>query len=232
MRVGFLVADAGRGDVIEATRAAGYEVAAVIVPPGGEALLPGVAVTSGSDDEVAQVLSDAQIEVLVALGGRPPPESPLRSTRWTLLSSHRSLLPRHRGCDPGWHALAEGDRRAGVSVYVVDRIRGDAGPILHQEALDVDALDTFATLSARLAALEPAAVATALRRFQGGATYADQDEDAATVHAMPLTEGDLELDPSRPLSELVDRIRAGEGAPTCAWFTWKGQRVGLRIEPK
>lgn len=229
MRLGFLVGDPRRSGAVEAAVAAGFDVRLVLVPPGAPDRPEGATVLEAADDEAAaRALTDAGVEVAVLLAdGAPGPRSPLHHGRFTLLASHLSLLPRHRGAEPVWHALRAGDPRAGVTVLLVDPERPDAGPVVGQRGLPIDPFDTVSSLADRLRRLEPEAVVAALQRFVGGATFTDQEEALATAAWAPPTDAERELDPSRPLSELMDLIRAcDERAP--AWFLHHGQRVALR----
>lgn len=230
MRVGFLLGDPRRSGAVDASASAGFDVRIVLVPPGAAVTASGVLVVEAADDDAAaRALTDAGVEVALLLAdGAPDPRSPLHHARFTLLASHASLLPRHRGADPVWHALRDGDPRAGVTVLLVDPERPDAGPIIAQRGLEVDPFDTVASLQDRLRTLEHEVVTAALRRFVGGATFADQEESEATTATHPVTDEMREIDPSRPLTELVDPIRACAGdAP--AWFWHHGQRVSVRI---
>jgi len=62
-----------------------------------------------------------------------------------VLNVHGALLPEYRGILPSFWMLANGETRAGVSVYFVDE-RIDAGDVCAQRAFDIspeDTLDSF-----------------------------------------------------------------------------------------
>src|ERR1700737_3930548 len=83
------------------------------------------------------------------------------------LNVHPSLLPRHRGPEPIYWTIANGDREAGITVHLtVPRI--DAGPILAQRRIDVHEEDTAGTLSKRLVAEGLDALDETLARLQAG----------------------------------------------------------------
>jgi len=63
---------------------------------------------------------------------------------------HAALLPRNRGPNPVQWALIRGDARTGVSLHVMSAVF-DAGAVIDQEPLDILMLDTWVTLSSRLA---------------------------------------------------------------------------------
>ena len=71
-----------------------------------------------------------------------------------LLNIHGAILPHYRGVMPGFWMLANGERRAGVSIYVVNEDL-DAGDLCGQEVFDIrpeETLDEFLTRSKRIAA--------------------------------------------------------------------------------
>lgn len=70
-----------------------------------------------------------------------------------MLNIHPSLLPRHPGLHTHAKALAAGDTQHGATVHVVTEVV-DAGPILGQAVLQIDASDTPDTLATRIHALE------------------------------------------------------------------------------
>src|SRR5205814_9710856 len=67
------------------------------------------------------------------------------------LNVHPSLLPRHRGPEPIYWTIVNGDQEAGITIHTtVPRI--DAGAILAQRRIAVDDGDTAGTLTKRLVA--------------------------------------------------------------------------------
>jgi phosphoribosylglycinamide formyltransferase-1 len=87
-----------------------------------------------------------------------------------LVNIHPSLLPSFRGVDGVGQALAAGVRLAGCTAHLV-AAEVDAGPILAQAAVPVQAGDDHASLARRIQAQEhrilPLAVALAAERLQG-----------------------------------------------------------------
>jgi methionyl-tRNA formyltransferase len=71
-----------------------------------------------------------------------------------LINIHGAILPHYRGVMPGFWMLANGERRAGVSIYMVNEDL-DAGDLCGQEVFDIrpeETLDEFLTRSKRIAA--------------------------------------------------------------------------------
>lgn len=70
------------------------------------------------------------------------------------LNIHGALLPQYRGIMPSFWMLANGERRAGVSIYFMNELI-DAGDLCGQRSFPIDAdatLDTFLQRSKQIAA--------------------------------------------------------------------------------
>ena len=106
-----------------------------------------------------QILRRHEVELIVLAGylKRLPAEF-VRCWRRRILNIHPALLPRHGG--PGMYGmaphravLAAGERETGVTVHWVTE-EYDAGPILMQRVVAVQAEDTAETLARRVLAVE------------------------------------------------------------------------------
>ena len=84
-----------------------------------------------------------------------------------ILNIHPSLLPKYPGLDTHARALAAGDAEAGCSVHLVTP-ELDAGPILGQARVPIEAGDTPETLAARVLPWEHRLYPAVLRRFAEG----------------------------------------------------------------
>jgi folate-dependent phosphoribosylglycinamide formyltransferase PurN len=75
--------------------------------------------------------------------------------RWRgrIVNIHPSLLPKYKGLDTHRRALVAGDMVAGCSVHVVTE-ELDAGEVLGQAEVRIDARDTPETLAAKVLAEE------------------------------------------------------------------------------
>ncbi len=153
-------------------------------------------------DDVAGAIAalEPQAVVLCAYGALV--REPLLS-RYEILNVHPSLLPRWRGAAPVERAIMAGDARTGVSLMrLVAEL--DAGPVCRTQAVAIEPLDDYGTLSARLADLASELLLDALGQPR---EYREQDRDGVT-YAEKLTAADRELDPGRPAVELERRVRA------------------------
>jgi methionyl-tRNA formyltransferase len=125
---------------------------------------------------------------------------------------HPSLLPRHRGPDPYFWTILEGDREAGVSAHRLER-EYDTGAVLAQSAIAVDPTWTAWRLAKKLDRPSLALLREVVTSFAEGRPPAEraQDPHGATQAPAP-TEEELRLDVRSPPAAALER-RACDLAP-------------------
>jgi methionyl-tRNA formyltransferase len=136
------------------------------------------------------------------------------------LNIHPSLLPRHRGPEPIYWTIANGDPEAGISVHLtVPRI--DAGPILAQRRVAVSADDTAGTLARRLVAEGlPALDETLAALTRGTAKPIDAPVGPASYEP-PVHQTGLDWD--QPFRQIDRLVRAGQPDQP-PYFSFRGRR--------
>ena len=180
---------------------------------------------------------DPEVDTIVTVAyGQLVPSATLERARW--LNVHPSLLPRWRGAAPVERALMAGDGETGVTIIeLVEAL--DAGPIAAQQRFEVGVDDDAGAVFARAAELTPALIERALENAQP----VPQSEEGVT-YAEKIAPADRELDWSRPVEELHNRIRAlsphigarglVEGRPAIVWRSRvvDGQLELLEVQPE
>ncbi|HEY4071201.1 MAG TPA: phosphoribosylglycinamide formyltransferase [Sphingomicrobium sp.] len=109
-------------------------------------------------EEYDRILSDALEKNRVgtiALAGFMRILSPWFVDHWSgrIVNIHPSLLPKYRGLDTHSRALGAGDKVSGCSVHIVTE-ELDAGEVLGQAEVPIEAGDTAAKLEQRVLAAE------------------------------------------------------------------------------
>lgn len=129
---------------------------------------------------------------------------------------HPSLLPRHRGPDPYFWAIAEGDAVTGVTAHRLDEAY-DTGAVLAQRTLPIDPAWNAWKLAKALDRPSLALLRDVVGAYAAGRRPAEvpQDESLATSAPKP-TEEDLALRWSWPAAKLERRVRAASPWPG-AW---------------
>ncbi len=146
---------------LDKARAMGVPVAAVDHRPFGK---DGAAFEA----ELLKPILAARPDVLVLAGFmRVLTADFVRQFEGRMLNIHPSLLPKYPGLHTHARAIEAGDLEAGCSVHEVTA-ELDAGPILGQARVPVQAGDTPDTLAARVLVQEHRLYPEALRRFVAG----------------------------------------------------------------
>src|SRR3954465_9336276 len=120
-------------------------------------------------EKVLQAALDQDGIELICLGGFMRLFTAEFTKAWhgRMLNIHPSLLPSFPGLDPHGQALRAGVKMSGATVHLVIA-ETDAGPIVMQDSVPVQADDTPASLAARVLEVEHRIYPQALRRLAEG----------------------------------------------------------------
>ncbi|HEY6397165.1 MAG TPA: methionyl-tRNA formyltransferase [Solirubrobacteraceae bacterium] len=159
---------------------------------------------SVNDEQTRALIADVEPEMLIvsAYGGLIGEQ--LLSVH-AILNVHPSLLPRWRGAAPIERAIIAGDELTGVSIMRVTASL-DAGPVCAQRSEPIAAVDTYGTLSERLARHGGELL---VQTLEFTPPCRDQDDSRAT-YAEKISGEDRWLDPAATAIELERRVRALE----------------------
>ncbi len=149
---------------------------------------------------------EADVFVVVAYG-RILPGRLLDAPRHGAVNVHFSLLPRHRGASPVQHALLAGDRETGLCTMRMERGL-DTGPVYRRWQTPIEALETTATLGARLAERSGALVLETLEELATGRARPEAQDDALASWAPPITRALGVLAWEEHAVRIADRVRA------------------------
>ncbi|HSP65966.1 MAG TPA: formyltransferase family protein [Candidatus Deferrimicrobium sp.] len=135
------------------------------------------------------------------------------------MNVHPSALPARRGPEPVYWTIADGDPIAGITLHrAVPKV--DAGPILAQRTVAVDAEDTSGTLTRRLCELGAATLGEAVERLLTDWPGDPIDMTAATYAP---SVGHRHVDAAPSAGAGLRMIRAG--VPNMPAWTLVGSRV-------
>jgi len=170
-------------------------------------------------ESIAAVLAlEPELVVLADYGQTVP--AALLDLRYGALNLHPSLLPRHRGATPIPATILAGDPEAGVTLMLMDAGL-DTGPIVAQERIALDGIETAPHLEERLKMIADDLLDRSLGPWIRGELEArPQSEEGATV-TRPLRREDGRLDPSRQARELWRQVRA--------YQPWPGSFVDTKV---
>lgn len=161
-----------------------------------------------SDPEFLQAMKALApgVAVVVAFGQIFPDEL-LAIPRRGCVNLHASLLPKYRGAAPIQAAIAEGEKKTGVTAMQMEA-ELDAGPILVQEETEIRPLETAGQLTARLAELGAGVMVETLLQLQAGKLKAKKQREEQATYASRLTKRDGKANWALAAGDLYNRLRA------------------------
>ncbi|MBI2864140.1 MAG: methionyl-tRNA formyltransferase [Chloroflexi bacterium] len=180
-------------------------------------------------EEFERLSRSAPDLIVVAAFGQFLPKAVLDLPPFKCLNVHPSLLPRHRGPAPIVNAILEGDEETGVTIMRLTA-KMDAGPILAQRRVPIDAKDTAATLQARLAQVGADLLVDTLPRWLGGEIAPQLQDEAKVTFSKMVAKEDGFLDWGQAAVDLWRRVRAFQPWPG-AYTRWRGKMLKV-IEAK
>lgn len=247
MRVVFLGTPAFAVPSLERLASSRHEVAAVVTNPDraagrGRKLrpppvkttaidlgLPVLQPESPKDPVLADQLRDLAPDALAVVAFSILPKRLLAIPRLGSVNVHPSLLPAYRGAAPIVWALFDGCTETGISTFLLNP-RVDAGDILLQERVPVDANETAGELEARLALDGADLLVRSLDGLESGSIVPVPQTQAQgqVTRAPKLSREDGRIDWSWPAERVRNRIRGANPMPG-AFTRWNDSTLKLHL---
>jgi methionyl-tRNA formyltransferase len=162
--------------------------------------------------------------VVVAFGQIFPPAL-LQLPKQGAINLHASLLPKYRGASPIQSAIANGEKKTGVTTMLMEEGL-DTGPILLQEEVEIRRSDTTGELSERLAKLGAALMIETLDRLEKGKLKPRKQRDESASYAAKFSKEDGRTNWALEAEEIYNRMRAFDPWPGMI-ANFKGRPVKL-----
>jgi methionyl-tRNA formyltransferase len=154
------------------------------------------------------------------------PVALVRAARLGGIGAHPSLLPRHRGPDPTYWALASGDAETGVSVHRIEKDY-DTGDVLAQERLRIDPAWNAWNLARALDRPSLRLLRATVARFARGEAIPGLPQDPALATQAPIPgDEDAAIRWTWPTGRVLAHVRALAPAPG-AWTEVNGAVVTI-----
>ena len=171
-------------------------------------------------------LQDLQPDVIVVMGyGLLLPKFILQLPRFGCINIHVSLLPRWRGAAPIEHAILNGDKITGLTIFkLVEKL--DAGPIIAKDSIAIDQHIDKNNLTTLLNLMGTKLLISVLPDlFKNKVELEIQTENQAT-YACKITTEMRKLDFNQEALKVYNRIRAFAPQPS-AWFVFNKERIKI-----
>ena len=145
--------------------------------------------------------------MVVAAYGLILPQWVLDMPRLGCLNIHASLLPRWRGAAPIHRAIQAGDFETGITIMQMDAGL-DTGDMLLVKKLDIQDIDTTATLHDRLATLGGQMIVQALELVAAGRLEPVRQPTEGVTYAHKIEKAEAAVDWTKPATIIDRHIRA------------------------
>ena len=161
--------------------------------------------------------------IAVAAYGMILPQSILDLPKYGCINVHGSLLPKYRGAAPINRCIMEGQSESGITIMQMEAGL-DTGAMLLHEKVDIPETMTATELHDTLAELGGRLIVQALNDIDTLVPIKQSDSEA--TYAAKLTKEECELDLSKPVSEVLNKIRGLADYP-CAFTYHEGVRLKI-----
>ena len=174
-------------------------------------------------EETLKTLSPDMIAV--AAYGKIFPAAVLDAPPFGCVNVHASLLPRYRGAAPINWAIANGEKKTGVTIMQVDE-EMDTGDILSQREVQIGDEETAGELSKRLSLEGAQLLLETIDRIAENDISPVKQDPAAATYAPLLSRKDGRVDWNRNVDEIKNLVRAMIPWP-CAHTTLGGKNLKI-----
>ncbi len=182
-----------------------------------------------NSDESVKKLSALNAELIVVVAyGQILRKRILELPSKGCINMHASLLPKYRGAAPVQWAVANGETVTGVTTMFMSETM-DAGDIIMQKEVAVDAHDTAGSLHDKLALEGAAIIVKTIEALRNNQVTRIRQNDSEVTFAPKLTKKDGKIDWTIPAEEIYNRVRGFNPWPMCWCNTLREENGSLQI---
>ena len=174
-------------------------------------------------DEEYNYLKKLEPDIVVVIAyGKIIPKKFLNLSKHGFINVHASLLPKWRGAAPIQRSIMNLDNQTGISIMKIEE-KLDAGPIMHQDKIQINEnVDAF-TLSKVLSKLGAKSIINAIDKIEKGqAKFQEQNHSEAT-YAKKISKTEGRIDWNESAKKVLAKINGLNPNPG-AWFQYKKER--------
>lgn len=160
------------------------------------------------DQSVIDELKSLNADIfVVAAYGKIIPQVILDIPKMGCINVHGSRLPKYRGASPIHSVLREGESTTGNTIMIMDA-QMDHGPILAESKVEIDPMDDFKSLEAKMSADGAKLLIETIEKFINGTVKpVEQDHDKSTSCKILKKEDGL-IDWSQTSVQIFNHYRA------------------------
>lgn len=160
---------------------------------------------------------------ILASYGAIIPQSIIELFPLGIFNIHPSLLPKYKGTSPVQYTILNGETQSGVTVIKLDD-KVDHGPILAQEAVPLEGVETLQSLTERLFKLGAELIEEVIQKIENGHAPEEKEQNHKNeifTQKIKKIDGLIDIDTLPNSVELDRKIRA--------LFPWPGVYLTVSI---
>ena len=177
-------------------------------------------------EKVKKNINDLNPDLIIVMGyGLKLNKYILQLPSFGCINIHVSLLPRWRGASPIEHAIMNGDKKTGITIFkLIEEM--DAGPIISTDSILIDSNENKEDLTKRLNILGLKLLNSILPNiFNKKINYQIQNQNNIT-YANKISTENRKLDFNENIETISNKIRAFSPKPS-AWLIYKNERIKI-----
>ena len=175
------------------------------------------------NDEEYNFLKSLKPDIVIVIAyGKIIPKRFFNLAKYGFINVHASLLPKWRGAAPIQRSIMNLDNQTGISIMkIVEEL--DAGPVMHQDKIEInEKIDTL-TLSKVLSKLGANSILNAINKIEKGeARFKEQNHSEAT-YAKKISKEEGRINWNQSAKKVLAKINGLNPNPG-AWFEYQNER--------
>lgn len=142
--------------------------------------IPFIGFNSKDEESIRNELQILTPDLFVVMAFRILSDSILSIPKIGSINVHTSLLPKYRGAAPIQHSLINGDKKTGLTTFVIES-KVDTGGIILQKEILINKYDNFGSLSEKMANKSGELVLESIKKIQQGHKPIPQNNSDVTL---------------------------------------------------
>ena len=189
-------------------------------------------------DEEYNFLKKLQPDIVIVIAyGKIIPKRFLNLAKHGFLNVHASLLPKWRGAAPIQRSIMNLDNVTGISIMkIVEEL--DAGPVMHQDKIQINENVDALTLSKILSQLGAKSIMDAINKIEKGQEKFQEQNHSKATYAKKILKAEGKIDWKESAKKVLAKINGLIPNPG-SWFeyneerykVWKAQIVNEKGSP-
>ncbi len=167
--------------------------------------------------EVEKKLSSYDADLFLVVAYSILPKNLLAVPKKGSMNIHTSLLPKYRGAAPIQWALAKGEEKTGVTLFLLDE-KMDHGPIVEQAEVSIELVDNSETIYEKLLIAGRPAMMKAIEKVEHGNFTPKVQDHSLACGARKLKKEDGLLDWNESVFSIHNKVRGFSPWPCCYSF--------------